>query len=194
MADYHLEIIIMLWSRRRRKSTTLGVKCLMFLSRKVLRSTVMSSPYTQAWQACRHQLSFHWSWTLDSVHSGKPSGSLHQKHVDSLLWVWHRSEVSEGLLGQARQINLRKWRERMELAQAAAVEAQWSSFVLPLTSSGHSQTTKAYLCSVEKPLKWRPWGGASLLDAHLLQLWKAVSLRRLERTQTTPEFTVFTQE
>lgn len=130
----------------------------------------------------KHQLAFHWSWILVSAHSGKrlekPSGSLHQKHVDSLLWVWHRSEVSEGLLGQARQINLRKWRERMEWALAAVVGAHWSAFLLPLTSSGHSQTTKAYLCSVEKPLKWRRRGGASLSDAHLLQLGKTMSPRR----------------
>lgn len=192
MADCHLEVIITLWSRRRRKSTTLGVKCFRFLSRKVLRSTVMSSPCTQAWQA-----SAGFPLKLDSGFSpfwkafGKPSGSLHQKHVDSLLWVWHRSEVSEGLLGQARQINLRKWRERMEWALAAAVEAQWSSFLLPLTSSGHSQTTKAYLYSVEKPLKWRRRGGASLSDAHLLQLEKN---HVAAAARTNPKFTDFTQE
>lgn len=67
MADCHLEVIITLWSRRRRKSTTLGVKCLMFLSRKVLRSTMMSSPCTQAWQACRHQLSFSAAFWIQAV-------------------------------------------------------------------------------------------------------------------------------
>lgn len=67
MADCHLEVIITLWSRRRRKSTTLRVKCLMFLSRKVLRSTMMSSPCTQAWQACRHQLSFSAAFWIQAV-------------------------------------------------------------------------------------------------------------------------------
>lgn len=120
------------------------------------------------------------------------------KHVDSLLQVWHRRELSEGPLGQAGSTQGNGGREKGQgagsSATAASQERRAALWDHPLPS-GHSGTTKAFLCSVEKPLKWRLRGGASLSDVHLHQLWNTMSLlRRLAGTQTIPEFTVFTRE
>lgn len=78
-----------------------------------------------------------------------------------------RSEGSEELLGQAP-----RWPRSLELAQAAALSCQSSSkhpdpLLLHLLhlQSGHSQTTKAFLCWAAEPVKWRRRGGASLRHA-----------------------------